>query len=767
MKLELNYAKIVEIVNGKSLHTLTDMKIDSIAIDTRKIVNGNHTLFIALTGEFRDGHDFIENAYKTGVKNFIISKEIDLKNYPDANFILVENGLTALQQIAKTHRLRFNYPIVAITGSVGKTIVKEWLYHFLSPEKKIIRSPKSFNSQIGVALSLLELTPDADFGIIEMGISQVDEMKKLQEIVLPNYGIFTSIGSAHLENFNTIDELISEKIQAFSSCQETFYHDSISISSEQINQIHGKLVNEHILDPFISNIPFQDKITYHNISLVVAFTKSIGFSDEIIVNKLKSLPLLAMRMEVYEGINNNTIINDTYNLDLDALSFSLEHQFSLAQGKNRVLIISLFDLTDEKINQVKSIIEKYQPNEVFYYENQQIPEYKDSIILIKGSRKASMQKIASSFRLKKHKTIVEINLENIRSNLTFYKSHLKPATKILAMVKASSYGSGGEEIALFLEKQGVGYLGVAYADEGVELRKAGVQIPIMVMNAEEEGFGDCIQYNLEPAIYSFEQLDEFIKEIIFENKTDYPINLKIDTGMNRLGFNPSDLNRIIEILQAQPEVKIKSVYSHLADSDNLDDKSFTRNQIDIFQSVVNTLKANLDYSFLSHICNSEGILNFPEAQLDMVRIGIGMYGISSNPKMAKQLNPVLSWKSVVSQVKTIEQNETIGYNCSYLAKQQMQIAVIPVGYADGFRRTLSNGKGSVYIDNKKCPVVGKVCMDMIMVDVTNLNIKSGDTVEIIGNNKSIQTLAEEMETIPYEVMTGISKRVHRIYIGGL
>ena len=768
MKLKFTYSTISEITKGILLAEGNTTEIQSIAFDTRKILNGENVLFFALTGDFRNGHSFIQEAYNKGIRHFIISDNIDITQYPQSTFILVKDTLWALQEIANFHRKQFKYPIIAITGSAGKTMVKEWIYHFISSKYRVVRSPKSFNSQLGVALSLLELHENVDFALIELGISKPNEMQRLQEIVQPTYGIFTSFGSAHKENFVSIDAHLSEKLIAFNGVKKTWFHHSIHLSEDQTKAIHGEIVENYALHYKDLDFPFNDKITEHNLSLVLAFAKYIGIPSEDIYSKATTLPHLAMRMEVFEGINGNTIINDTYNLDIDALNYSLEHQLTLADGQKRVVIIGLDEESKKKKSLIEEVISNFKPEKTIYIcENESVSEkIENAIILIKGARKTDMQKIASQFRLKKHKTYLEIDLNALKHNLSVFKNYLLPSTLILAMVKASSYGSGTEKIAGFLEKQGINYLGVAYADEGVELRKLGIQLPILVMNAEEDGFEDCIKYNLEPAIYSFEQLDEFIKEVIFAGKTDYPIHLKVDTGMRRLGFEPNEINQIIEVLQAQPEVKIKSIYSHLADADNLTSETFTLNQIKTFNEFCLSIENQINYSFLKHILNSEGIAQYTTAQYDMVRLGIGMYGYSSNPVLKEKLQPTIFWKSEISQVKKVNKGESVGYSRTFIAEKDTTIAIVPVGYADGFKRSLSNGKGSVFIKGNSCKVLGRVCMDMIMVDVSTMQVKAGDKVEIIGLNQTMELFSNQIDSIPYEAMTSISKRVHRVYLEG-
>jgi alanine racemase len=503
-----------------------------------------------------------------------------------------------------------------------------------------------------------------------------------------------------------------------------------------------------------------------NALTALALAKAVSRNYSAVLERIPSLPRLAMRMELFDGINGNTIINDTYNLDLDAFTHSLDYQLRIAGDRKRIVIVGLDDDNAFRREEVIEAIKAYAPDCFVVLKKDEVfhETFTNAVILIKGTRQADMQRLAKQFRLKNHKTFVEIDLSVVRENVMQYKSLLRPDTKILAMVKAQSYGSGVEKIAAFLDQQGINALGVAYADEGVELRKQGITLPIMVMNAEEDGFDDCIQYCLEPAVYSFRQLDLFIRALIDQGCSDHPIHVKIDTGMKRLGFELNEVERLCQVLNAQPEVRVKSVYSHLADSDNRRDKRFTEHQIKQFHQASQQLARHLNYHFDRHILNSEGVANFPEAQFEMVRLGIGMYGITGNTTFAKKLQPAIRWYSAISQIKHIQKGESVGYSRSFIAEAPTTIAVIPVGYADGYRRSLGNGKGGVYIHETFCPTVGRVCMDMIMVDVTKLHVKEGDKVEIIGRRQSIGQFAAAMDTIPYEVMTSISKRVHRVYL---
>jgi alanine racemase len=766
LKLGILYNEFCTVLNGVSLTGEAALVIEQIATDTRKLLDGKQTAFFALTGEFRDGHTFITAAYEKGVRVFVVSQKCDIKMFPQAHFVLVEDTLFALQNLAAFHRRKFNYPIIGITGSAGKTTVKEWIYHLLSPSLRIIRSPKSYNSQLGVALSLLELHTDCDLALIEVGISKPGEMERLAEIVQPTLGVLTSFGRAHEENFKSTEEHLTEKLKLFGNTQKTYYPTTINLSLELNKQIHGLGLKPESFKKELALVPFDDKASLSNAMLAIALAKLLLEDLKVLKERIPMLPQLALRMETFEGINRNTIINDTYNLDLDALTHSLEFQLRVADHRKRIVIIGLDEDNYYKKDEVEKIVKYFQPDQLFILRNneQLNATFEDSVVLIKGTRKADMQRLAKQYRLKNHKTVVEIDLSAVRHNITVFKKYLHHDTKLLAMVKAQSYGSGLEKMAAFLQHQGINYLGVAYADEGVELRKQGITLPILVMNAEEDGFEDCINFQLEPAIYSFNQLDTFIKELIFQGQTAYPVHLKIDTGMKRLGFELSELQRVCEILNAQPEIRIKTVYSHLSDADNRRDKRFTEHQIQRFQQGTHLLSQQLNYHFDRHILNSEGIFNYSRAQFEMVRLGIGMYGISSNPMVKTKLQPAIKWLSAISQVKKLTKGESVGYGRTFIAENETKIAVIPVGYADGFRRSLGNGKGGVYIHETYCPTVGRVCMDMIMVDVTKLHVKEGDRVEIIGKKQPIEKFAELMGTIPYEVMTGISKRVHRIYL---
>jgi alanine racemase len=766
LKLNLHLVDFASAVNG-TVHGLgIEGTIDDVLIDTRKINDSKASVFFALRGEFRDGHQFIESAIEKGIKYLVVNKLPGSELIECATYIEVADTTKALQDLAAYHRQKFTYPLIAITGSAGKTTVKEWLYHLLADSKKIIRSPKSYNSQIGVPLSLLELHDNVDLALIEVGISRPGEMEKLEQIVKPSLGIFTSFGRAHEENFVSNSQHLEEKLALFKHSAFTIFPESITLSKEQALSIHGEKAMEFNYKKMLAHCPFQDKISLQNAMLAIAAACHIIGEKNLHVSRIESLPRLALRLELFEGIHGNTIINDTYNLDLDALKHSLEYQLTIAENKPRVVIIGLDEDNFFKKSEIEKIVQSYHTDKYFIVsEKDEISaNFKNSIVLLKGTRNMNMQRYVKLFRLKSHKTLVEFDLTNLKENLTVFKNSLNPGVKLLAMVKAQSYGSGVEKMASFLSNQGIDYFGVAYADEGVELRNEGITAPVLVMNAEEEGFENCIQHHLEPAIFSFRQLENFIKDLIISGVSNFPVHIKIDTGMKRLGFELDQLQLLADMLKSQPEIRVKSIYTHLAESDNLRDSRFTNLQISRFNQAYEFLSKALNYPIFRHVLNSEGISNYQEVQYEMVRLGIGMYGISSNPQTKRMLKPVISWVSAISQVKTIQKGDSVGYNRTFIAKEAGKIAVIPVGYADGFRRSLSNGKGGVFIKGQFCPTMGRVCMDMIMVDVTGLAVQEGDRVEIIGEHQPIEKLAKLMDTIPYEVMTGISKRVHRVYL---
>ncbi|MDX2359160.1 MAG: alanine racemase [Crocinitomicaceae bacterium] len=755
MKLEYVYKDISLLISKESSDDQSI--ISSVVFDTRRIANPKGVLFFALEGVFRDGHDFIEDAYAKGVRHFVVSKRNYTKHLEGAHEIVVNNVLWSLQNLAANHRKQFDCKVVAITGSNGKTTVKEWLAQLLSKDFHVTRSPKSYNSKLGVAISLLEITAATEIALIEVGVPEPGEMHRIEKLIVPTHGILTSFGTAHSMLFDSEEAHLSEKLTLLRHVNDPLYASGISLPDSK--RWHAVSADDYT--ELIEQFPFKDNINKQNVSLAIAMAMELGVTEEAIKDRIPELSSLALRLETYDGINNNSIINDTYTLDKDSLRLSLEYQLANAIGKKRIVIVGHTESDEIDQAEIEAIIQEFAPDEYYFYTNGEEvnQEFNNASILIKGSRKARMELLANQFKQQHHQTYLEIDLTAVRHNINFHKSLLKPETKIMCMVKASSYGSDAKTMSKFISNMGVNYLGVAYTDEGIQLRESGVKLPILVMNCEERSFAQCIDNNLEPAIFSLNQLTSFIKELINRSMVNYPIHIKLESGMNRLGFNQKDLSSLIATIKSQPEVIIKSIYSHLAESDKVN-SPFTERQIEVFGLFCDQIENEFPHPILRHILNSAGIQNYPHAQFDMARLGIGMYGVTNDPN----LRPAISWYSTVSQVKELEVNDTVGYGRSFKADKAMKIAIIPVGYADGYRRSLSQGKGGVVINEKFCPTIGNVCMDMIMVDVSGQSVQEGDRVEIIGNHMSMEKIAMQLDTISYEVMTSLSMRLQRLFV---
>ena len=753
MKLELTYTDFCSQLNGKAEGVPYSDLIQEVVYDTRKINPSAGLVFFALTGPFRQGESYISAAYEKGVRVFVVH-QVPVNKWSDASFIVVKDTLAALQLLAKNYRNNLHYPILAIAGSLGKTTAKEWLYHLLAGKLEVFRSPKSYNSQLGVALSLLQLPKKADLAIIEVAATKPGEMKILADMLRPTHGILTNVLSSHANEFSDFIQYSQEICSLFKGVQWLITPEK----TESLAQLSVKtiFVQPNALDAFI---PFQDENSILQSKIAIVAAQEWTTIEE---ERIKSLPQLAMRLETFEGNDGSLIINDTYTLDKEAFKSSLSYQLSIAGSKRRIVLIGLSAEQLVKKDDIQELCQQFGVDEVHFLQQEEELTFplKNAVVLVKGAR--FMQRVANRLKWKQHKTQLSYNLSALKHNLNQFKNSLNAETSMLAMVKAQSYGAGLTTMAQFLEKQGIHYFGVAYSDEGKELRKSGIKTPILVMNAEEEGMETCVEYDLEPAIYDFNQLDELLKVLITQEKTTFPIHIKLDTGMKRLGFYPDQVQQLIEVLAAQPEVLVKSVYSHLAEAED-QESTFTAKQIAQFEEICKQFESYLSYPFLRHILNSEGIAHYPNAQFDMVRIGIGLFGLSSNRLMEQRLKPVIDWTSSISQVKMIHPGESVGYGRTFIAQKEMRIAIIPIGYADGFKRSLSNGVGAVFIDNQRCPVVGRVCMDMIMVDLGELKIHSNTKVEIIGSNQSLTQFAKDCHTIPYEILTSISPRVHRSY----
>jgi alanine racemase len=789
-----------------------------ISIDSRKVAPIHHTLFFAIKGRNHDAHLHISQLYQLGYRMFVIESPIDTSPFIEASFYLVSSSIDALQTLASVHRSAFEIPIVAITGSNAKTIVKDWLAHCLSSKYKIVKSPRSYNSQIGVPLSVWQLNDWHEWGVFEAGISKMNEMKNLQKILQPTYGIFTNIGSAHAEGFDSIDTKVKEKLKLFHKVSKLFLckdhelivkyalEENIPIytwsSKDNKADVFFTLqsVNNHTLITYVHQLSkegqlkvlFTDAASLENIMHCITVLLDLNFSTSEIQECLLTLPPIEMRLEVKEAKHNCYVVDDTYNNDLAGLRTALDFLSHLKQRKKKYLILSDVlesGLTKENLNlQVASLLQGHDLFGVYTVGenhsallNQQLQDYRhfenlsllksflnqhpiqDAVILIKGARSFGFETLVNELQLKSHETRLEINLNALVHNFNFYKSCLQPHVKVMAMVKAFSYGSGSFEVAQLLQYHGVDYLAVAYVDEGIRLRKVGIHIPIMVMNSNVSQFDSMIQHQLEPEVYRMDQLQEWIR-IANSLQQTLHIHLKWDTGMHRLGFAPIELDEVIDQLINQKYIKVVSCFTHLAAADEAQFDDFTQNQLTVFDNISKTLKEKLSNDILFHAANSAAIVRCPQAHYNMVRLGIGLYGVDSSNLTQASLQHISTFKTHISQIHLLRPTETVGYSRKgKLSKPLTKIAVIEVGYADGYDRRLSNGVGEVLINGVRCPVVGNVCMDMTMVDITATEANIGDEVVLFGDDLTVTEMAMKMNTIPYEVLTGIGERVKRIY----
>jgi alanine racemase len=795
--LQYSLKHIAAIVGSAS--EVEDNTIEYLVLDSRKIYSPVTSLFFALKGIRRDGHQFIPEVYKKGVRNFVISDPLETSTYPDANFILVKNTLDALQQLAAHHRKQFTIPVISITGSNGKTIVKEWLYQLLHADYTIVRSPKSYNSQIGVPLSVWQMNEQHELAIFEAGISQPGEMEKLEKIIQPTIGVLTNIGEAHNEGFVSLEQKEAEKRILFKNAEQPRPLEITEIKKKTGSAVIYAKEDKNLSNTISVEIPFTDDASVQNAITCWRVMLMLGYVNEVIKTRMKLLLPVNMRLELKKGINHCTIINDSYSADLSSFDIALNFLNHQNTGSKKTVILSDFlqsGLKDEelyvllleslkKYNVTRLIgigekiakalgplvkhpdhsmkVEMHVSTENFIKQFRST-QFREETILIKGARVFGFEKIVQLFEQKLHQTVLEINLDAIAHNLKVYQKHLQPATKVMAMVKAFAYGSGGAEIAGILQYHKVDYLGVAYADEGTDLRRAGITLPIMVMNPEESAFDSLIENNLEPDIYSFELLHSFDAFLQNEGLQQYPVHIEIETGMNRLGFASEEAEELAGYLQKASSLKVQTVFSHLAASEDPKEDDFTFQQFNRFQQSVLKLKEKLHYPFLQHIANSGAIFRLPQLHLDMVRLGIGLYGVDSAGTHQEELQPVAVLKSTIAQLKKVKAGESVSYNRKGVVKRDSLIATVRIGYADGFSRRLGNGIGKMWVKGKLVTVIGTVCMDMTMIDVTDIgDVKEGDEVIIFGKELPVQRLAEWAGTIPYEVMTTISQRVKRVY----
>ncbi len=815
---------IAQLLSARILQKTDNSTIEHILLDSRKIIIPETSLFFAIPGPRRSGAKFIPELYEKGVRNFVVDQIFEpgsISLYPAANFLLVEDIIESLQQLAALHRNQFQYPVIGITGSNGKTIIKEWLFQSLFQSYRIVRSPKSYNSQIGVPLSVWQMHSNNNLGIFEAGISKVGEMKRLQRVINPSIGVLSFIGDAHDEGFENTVQKVNEKLQLFINSETLIYcadnnivYNCVKHFSEQFNkklrlfswskEKSADLTISSVIkeknqsaiqcvyknESFGFNIPFTDEASIYNAITCCAVMLSLGLEISKITASLSELRPLAMRLELKRGINNCTVINDSYSADISSLMIALDFLSHQDVHAKKTLILS--DVMESGVgseglyNQLSSIIRtkninrligignfmKAYQNEFEFLNKKQFfsttdefiqslkdMDFSDETILIKGARIFQFEKITKLLEQKTHDTVLEIDLNAIRNNLSIYRQLIAKNVKIMAMVKAFSYGSGSHEIANLLQHEGVDYLAVAYTDEGVELRKSGVRLPIMVMNPSEENFDNLIKYKLEPEIYSFNILNGFSKYLDQHQLKNHPVHIKLDTGMHRLGFMYEDLSLLCEMLQSNESIIIKSVFSHLVGSESSKHDDFTYQQAAQFQLMTQGIEKAVGYSFIKHLSNSAGISRHPELQFDMVRLGIGLYGVGE----ISHLQNVTTLRSTIAQIKYLKKGDSVGYGRSAFLEKDSKIATVRIGYADGYSRIFGNGRGSMYVNGQLAPVIGNVCMDMTMLDITGIDANEGDSVELFGANLSVAKIAEWSNTIPYEVLTNISQRVKRVY----
>ena len=799
--------------------------IDWILTDSRSLSFPEETLFFALTTKRNKGANYISDLYDRGVRNFVLSPEdfnqLKADELPETNLLIVSSPLKALQKLAELHRDSFQVPVIGITGSNGKTIVKEWLHQLLSPDRIIARSPRSYNSQIGVPLSVWQMNEEAELGIFEAGISEMGEMRALQNMIKPTIGILTNIGGAHQENFFSLQEKCMEKLTLFKNCDVVIYdgdnelisncvlksmltareiawsrHDAerpLYISRVQKKDDHTIIAYRYLGMDNSFCIPFIDDASIENSLNCLAACLYLMMPADQITERMVRLEPVAMRLEVKEGKNNCVLINDSYNSDLASLDIALDFLYrrSESKGMKRTLILSDILETGQSTStlyrkvaqlvqsrgiekiigvgpEISSCAARFEGVEKYFFANTEAllasdvcKKLKDEVILIKGARSFNFDLVSEELELKVHETILEVNLGAMIENLNHYRSLLRPETKIVCMVKASAYGAGSYEIAKTLQEHHVDYLAVAVADEGAELRKAGITASIIIMNPELTAFKTMFDYKLEPEVYNFHLLDALIKAAEKEGITNFPIHVKLDTGMHRLGFEPGEMAQLIRRLKNQHAVIPRSVFSHFVGSDGAQFDSFTRQQIALFEQASTELQAAFAHKILRHICNTAGIERFPEAQFDMVRLGLGLYGV--NPTDNSIIHNVSTLRTTILQIRDVPGEDTVGYSRKGHLVRPSRIAAIPIGYADGLNRHLGCGHGYCLVNGQKAAYVGNICMDVCMIDVTDIDCREGDQAIIFGDDLPITVLSDILDTIPYEVLTSISTRVKRVY----
>jgi alanine racemase len=823
---------IASVVKGKLLLQNDNASVAHLLIDSRRLIFPASSLFFALQGPRRDGHTFIEQLYAKGVRNFVISDTIDTSKIPEANIIQVPDSLQALQTLAAHHRKLFSIPVIGITGSNGKTIVKEWLNQLLEKKYSVIRSPRSFNSQIGVPLSVWGMNETHELAIFEAGISQSGEMERLQKIIQPTIGIFTTIGEAHSEGFLNIRQKVNEKLRLFTHVKTLVYCKDAPEINEGVAQLWQQLhrgQEESAFEIFswsmlteatlqVLTIYKEEGKTFitaiyksENISITIPFTDNasvenaiqcwcvmlhLGMPHALIDERMQQLSHVAMRLELKKGINNCSVINDSYSADLSSFNIALDFLSQQHQHPKRTVILSdilqsgrnekdLYtemarSLQQRQVNRLIGIGERIMHHQsvfqaagieelAFYgsveFFKKDFPHlhFKDETILLKGARIFELEQIDRLLEQKVHQTVLEIDLSALSHNLKQYQQILKPATRLMVMVKAFSYGSGSYEIANVLQYHNVNYLAVAYADEGVELRRTGINLPVMVMNPEASTFDALVHYNLEPDLYAPHILQSFGEFLRKEGIHQFPVHIELETGMHRLGFSKDELPLVLTAVRGTA-FKVQSVFSHLAASEDPQHDNYTRQQATLYSQMADEIQAVLPYNFIRHISNTAGITRHPDLQMDMVRLGIGMYGVSTDEASGLELKEVSTLRSTIAQIKDLPEGETVSYGRKGVLMRPSRIATVRIGYADGYPRTLSNGAGKMWVNGHLAPVTGTICMDMTMIDITGIpQVAEGDEVVVFGKELPVGHVAHWAQTIPYELLTGVSQRVKRVY----
>ena len=816
--------KITTLIGARRIGQ-NDANVGWILTDSRSLCFPEETLFFAIRTQRNDGHNYIPELYRRGVRNFVVETvpaDAD-SGFRNANFLKVTNTLAALQRLAERHRDEFDIPVVGITGSNGKTMVKEWLYQLLSQKMVVTRSPKSYNSQIGVPLSVWLIDEHTQVALLEAGISQTGEMDKLRDIIQPTIGVLTSMGQAHQENFRSMDEKCMEKLQLMHDAKVVVYNSDDEVVSRCMRRsgykgqrvawskedpqaalyvketvTKGNMTTVHYIYNKVEegtyHLPFIDEASVECSLACAATALYLGLDKEALDVRMSQLEPVAMRLEVKEGQRGCTLINDSYNSDVSSLDIALDFMSRRPDhnGRKRTLILSDIQQSGQQPSQLyrtvselaeKRGVEKFigigpelkenageiRIDEKYFFadvekfvQSEVFGALCDEVILIKGARQFGFDHITEQLEQKVHETILEVNLNAVVANLNHYRSLMKPTTKIVCMVKADAYGAGAVEVAKTLQDHRVDYLAVAVADEGVTLRKNGITSNIMIMNPEMTAFKTMFDYELEPEVYSFRLMDALIKAAEKEGITGYPVHIKLDTGMHRLGFDPlRDIDGVIDRLKRQNAIIPRSVFSHFVGSDSDDFDNFSARQFQLFDEASTKLQAAFDHKILRHICNSAGIEHFPERQLDACRLGLGLYGIDSRDNHI--LNTVSTLKTTILQLRQVPKEETVGYSRKGILERNSTIAAIPIGYADGLNRHLGRGRGYCLVNGQKAPYVGNICMDVAMIDVTGIDCKEGDTVEIFGEHLPVTVLSDILDTIPYEVLTGISGRVKKVY----